>query len=361
MNILFVSAKSGWGGIMSWMIHSAEGLEKKGHNVWIVSNPKSRLNKVNYPHLKIIEKELGFNYSPITVYFLYRFIMKNKIDLVLSNIKKEVIVSGLASRLAGVPNVRRIGSAYDINSKIKKIQSLLVKHSIIPCEYIFKEASKREHWLIKKEFTVIYNGRDVKTFSSQEIDQIRNSWGVGKNDLVIGATVKLSKSKNISGLIESFASINEKYPNTKLVVTGFGEEQESLIDLVRKLKIVDNVVFNEFSFGPQLMASCYDIAVLNSLIEGFPNSLVEYMSVGTPSISTNVGGVSELVQNNVNGLLINSGDNNDLIEKLSILIEDKELRIKIGENGKETIKKGFNFSQMIDNIEKLFLTMIQNV
>ena len=52
MNILFVSSKTGWGGVMSWMIQSSEGLQMKDHNVWIVSHPRSKLNNLNYPHLK---------------------------------------------------------------------------------------------------------------------------------------------------------------------------------------------------------------------------------------------------------------------------------------------------------------------
>ncbi|MBI9072004.1 MAG: glycosyltransferase family 4 protein [Melioribacteraceae bacterium] len=360
MNILYVSAKTGWGGIMSWMVQTAEGLGSRDHNVWIVSNPKSKLNKTNYPSLNIIENPLGANYNPWTIYKLVKFIKQNSVDLVVSNIRKEVIVAGYAARIAGIKCVRRVGLHVDLNDRTKKLHEKFIDHSIIPAEYLFTKAAATESWLERNDFSVVYNGRDTKEFTHEQRNKIRESWGVKENEIVIGITVKLSPMKNVEGLINAFNSVCAKYGNVRLVITGSGGEKEKLQTLADKLSLNSSVVFNDFTHEPQLTASCYDIAVLNSHDEGFPNSLVEYMSVGAASISTNVGGVSEILVDGENGLLIDADNSKQLEQKIVHLIENPELRKQLGLNAKKTVKENFSKEKMIDDLEVLFKRLINN-
>lgn len=361
MNILFVSSKTGWGGIMSWMIQSSEGLQEMGHKVWIISNPKSRLVKKNYPNLNIIEKAFGPDYNPIFILWLITFIKQNSIDLIISNIRKEMIVSGYAARITGIVHLRSIGSHEDLNPRVKYIHEKLITHSIIPCKYVVDKAAKTEEWIDENKFTVIYNGRNLIAPSINEINKIRKSWSISKNELVIGITVKLSPIKNVAGLIDAFHILTKTYDNLKLVVTGFGEEEEKLKNMGSNLKLDKKIIFNGFTKNPQLIASCYDIAVLNSLSEGFPNSIVEYMSVGTATVSTNVGGIDEIIQDNVNGIFALTNNPIDLADKISLLISDSNLRERIGKNAKKTVKESFSKNKMITDLDKLFRFIIKHV
>ena len=111
MNILYVSSKKGWGGVVSWMHRTALGLEARGHKVWIVSHPDSRFTVSAPPGVRIIPKRLGMDYNPVMILFMARLIKKSHIDLVVTNIQKEITVGGCAARLTGIPSIRRIGNA----------------------------------------------------------------------------------------------------------------------------------------------------------------------------------------------------------------------------------------------------------
>ncbi len=361
MNILFVSSKVGWGGIMTFMIQSSEGLEQRNHKVWIISNPKSRLTKKNYPNLNIIEKSLGPDYNPVFIFWLIKFIKRNSIDIIVSNIRKEVIVSGYAAKLSGIKHIRSIGSHEDLNQRVKKYHKKLIHHSIIPCNYVFKKAAETEDWLDEKDFTVIYAGRNTVDFSFEEINEVRKSWGISDDEIVIGITAKLSPIKNIAGIIKAFKMLNEEHKNLKLVITGFGEEKENLKNLTFELNLTSKIIFNNFTNNPQLIASCYDIAILNSFSEGFPNSIVEYMSVGTPTISSDVGGINEIIENNLNGILVKSDDENKLAEKISSLILDNNLRKEFSKNSLKTIEENFSKDKMITDLENLFYKVVKHV
>ena len=357
MNILYISSKKRWGGVVSWMQKTSLGLEKKGHQVWIISHPDSRLTKSHPQGIKIIPKKFGMDYNPAMILFLYRFIKKNKIDLVVTNIEKEIIVGGIVARICKIPNICRIGLTNDLNNrlKVKLHRKLLVDGNIVPCDDIKNNLSKKYKWLNSKKFVTIYNGRNTKEYSTNDIVQQRKQWRVSEQDMIIGTTSQLTKIKRIDNIIEVFKKISGEYKKCYLIITGEGPERENLQDMTKKLNISGRVIFAGFSSEPMKSAAAYDIAILNSKVERFPNNLVEYLAVGTPVVSTAINGVIEIIEDGKNGLLISPEDNKQLLENILLLIESSDLRKRLSRNALASIKKGFTEDKMINKLERLFL------
>lgn len=365
MNILYISSKKRWGGVSSWMHQTALGLERKGHNVWILAHPNGRFIKSASRGLRLLPKKLGMDYNPVMIYFLMRFIRKNYIDLVVTNIEKEVIAGGIAARICGIPNIRRVGREDDFSERfrVKWHHRLLVDHCIVPCNLVRENAMKRAKWLNGSKLTTIYNGRNCKRFSADEIEERRKKWGLSDKDFIIGATSQLArvyKIKGIESLIHIFPRILKKYPNCCLVITGEGKEKENLENMARELNLSEHIIFGGFTRNPMWAAAAYDIAVSNSQFEGFPNTIVEYFAVGKPVVATDVGGVAEMAKNEENALLIPCGDDAQLYDRIALLIEGPELREKLGQNAMNTIKNGFSEEIMLENLEALFRNSIRN-
>jgi len=361
MNILYISSKKRWGGVSSWMHRTALGLERKGHSVWILAHPNGRFIKSASRGLKLLPKKMGMDYNPVMIYFLVRFIKKNRIDLVVTNIEKEVIAGGIAARICGIPNIRRVGREDDFSErfKVKWHHRLLVDQCISPCDLVRENAMKRARWLNGSQFTTIYNGRNCQSFSADEIKDRRNKWGLSDKDFIIGTTSQLSEIKGIESLIHVFHRIFKKYPNCYLVITGEGKEKENLEKIAREYNISEHIIFGGFTQNPMQAAAVYDIAVCNSQFEGFPNTVVEYFAVGKPVVTTDVGGVAEMAKDGENALLIPCGDVAQLYDKIALLIEDRELRETLGKNAMNTIKNGFSEEIMLENLEVLFRDSIR--
>lgn len=361
MHILYISSKKRWGGVASWMVRTARELVKRGHTVWILSHPESKINEEFPDDLNLISYKLGFEYNPLSIAFLIKVIKQKKIQLIVTNLEKEVGIGGIAAWIAGVPNIRRVGREDDFNDSIKNRwnHQTLVFASIVPCDAIKNGAKSRASWLDTTHFKTIYNGRNAVNYSTTDILALRKQWGIKEHQQIIGITVQLLKVKQVDILINSFAALHNKYKNIKLVICGIGKEEQNLKNLVSDLGIEKEVVFAGYIKQPMLAAAAYDIAVLNSRLEGFPNTIVEYFAAGKPVISTNVGGVSEIIQDGENGFLVDPGDQNSLIDKLEMLITDKELRIKFSMNSIQTLKEKFTEVKMIDEVEDFFYNQIE--
>ena len=97
-----------------------------------------------------------------------------------------------------------------------------------------------------------------------------------------------------------------------------------------------------------------DIVVLSSLNEGTPVTLIEAQAAGRPLISTDVGGVKDIIKNNVTGLLAKSKNAIDFSEKLKIMIENDELRNSMGDKGYKNVFEEFSYKRLVADMESLY-------
>jgi glycosyltransferase involved in cell wall biosynthesis len=339
------------------MCRTAVGLGKRGHAVWVLSHPASRLTRNRPPGVNLIPKRLGMDYNPLMIVYLIGFIRRHGMDLIVTNIKKEVVIGGVAARAAGIPNVRRIGSHEDLNDRARWRQIHLVDHSIVPCDYILNEAAGRLPWMDKRRYTTIYNGVNPVRSDPEGISRIRSGWGIPAGAVVIGCTCALSEVKGLDRLIQVFAGLASVYRDVFLVLSGEGPEEAHLKGLARSAGLEGRVIFAGFTDRPEETAAAYDIGVLNSLREGFPNAVLEYMAAGIPVVGTRVGGIPEIVAPGRNGFLIKAGDSAGLDDSLRLLLDSPRLRVEIGGRARATVRERFTEDIMVDRVEALFKTL----
>ncbi len=340
--------------MVSWMHRTALGLEARGHRVWIVSHPGSRFTASAPAGVRIIPLKIGMDYNPFMILHLVRFIRRNRIDLVVTNIQKEITVGGSAAKLTGIPSIRRIGSGNDINPRFRWRQQHLVDHTIAPSKSVMEEARKRVGRLDPSRYTVIYNGRNPASYSREEIARQRRLWGLSERDFIIGCTTRLAEVKGLDRLIGVFKAMIDSQVDAYLVLTGEGPERPGLEAAASRFGIRERVVFAGFSDEPARVAAAYDVGILNSSQEGFPNSLVEYLAAGTPVVSTDVGGVGEILTHDRNGLLVEAGDDRQLLQAVLRLARDRDLRLRLAGAGLKTIEEGFSEDIMVDSLERFF-------
>lgn len=363
LNLLYISSKKKWGGVSSWMEKTALGLRKRGHRVFIVAHPNGRFMESAHKDLNLLPHRLGMDYNPLSILYLLYQIKTQKIDAVVTNIEKEVAIGGIAARLARIPNIRRVGNEKDFNRrwKVKWHHRFLVNHCIVPCNLIRDNAVKRAPWLNPKQFVTIYNGRNRRNFSDEQIRFQRRKWGISADSCIIGSTSRLSSGKGIEGLIRVFSRIARHHPHTRLVITGEGQLKKNLSDQARSLGVKDKVIFAGFSSDPMKTAAAYDIAVCNSIFEGFPNTVVEYFAAGRPVVTTDAGGVAEMARHEYNSLLIPcDNDDEKLFFSLLRLIESPNLRFCLGENAVKTIANGFSEEIMLDRLEQFYKSCLSS-
>lgn len=207
---------------------------------------------------------------------------------------------------------------------------------------------------------VIHNGIDLEKFnpSSNERKNVRKELKIADDAMVICLIGRITQQKDPLGLIKAFKNIVESNPKAVLLIVGDGEIKEAAMQLALELKIEKSVVFENFRNDiPDVLYSS-DIYCLPSLWEGFPIGLLEAMAMGKPVIATKVDGSVEIIEDGKNGFIIEPQNKHALIEALNKLINNKELRIQLGEAARQTIINEFDVCKMTKKIEDVYTSVL---
>lgn len=160
---------------------------------------------------------------------------------------------------------------------------------------------------------------------------------------------RLNKQKNLGLLIRAFARLAVEYPSYTLEIYGRGEEENTMKQLVQNLKLENRVHF--MGFSNHLYEDIMDCAmyVCSSDYEGISNSLLEALGLGIPTISTDcpVGGSRLLIENNVNGVLIDVGDENALYQQMKRLIDNPQFAYELSRNAVK-VREKYNVQQIAE-------------
>lgn len=183
---------------------------------------------------------------------------------------------------------------------------------------------------------VIPNGMVAPELNSREA--IRERVGIAQNDLCIGFVGRLVPQKAPERMLNSFALIADKYPDTKLVMLGDGALQSELHQLAEQLNINHQIKWLVGENGAEFMPAL-DLFVMPSLYEAFPYVLLEAANAGLPIIATPVGGTDEVLADQVNGFVVEHDKPAVLANAFEKLINDPQLRVRMGEASKNMGQK----------------------
>ncbi len=211
----------------------------------------------------------------------------------------------------------------------------------------------------KKKIDVIYNGIDVSEFKPAKnnkcSDLLKARLNINHDSGVIGTVGRLEPVKNYSMLIRSFKRLKSMVSKQlHLVFVGDGAQREKLESLSRELGIERSVSFLGVRDDVTELLDIFDIFVLTSLTEGISVSLLEAQSKGIPSVVTDVGGNSCVIDDGVNGFLCHVNDISSMAECLGKLVDDDKLRIRMGQLARQRIKYKFSIRPMVEQYEKLY-------
>lgn len=204
--------------------------------------------------------------------------------------------------------------------------------------------------LIKEEkLILIKNGIDFKKFESIEKGFLREKFNI-KNEIIITTACRLHYQKDVETLIRSI-NLLRNYPLIFFIV-GDGPERKKLEILTKNFGLENKVKFLGFQKEVEKILADSDIFVLSTKWEGLPLVILEALALKKPVIGSAVGGVKELIKDNLNGFLFQLGSEKELAQKIRILIGDENLRKKFGENGFNPIKENYNLQEMINGYSK---------
>lgn len=192
------------------------------------------------------------------------------------------------------------------------------------------------------------------TVPEEDGRKLRASLGVPSGALVVGIVANLRPVKDIGTLVRAIAGIAGRWPALHLVVIGTGARRQDLVALAAESGIADRVHFPGYLANDPNLHQLFDVSVLCSVREGFPNTLVEAMAAGRPIVATSVGGIPDAVRDGDNGLLVPPSDPRALGAALERLLGDPALRARLGSAGRERAEREFRTAHVIPRLERVY-------
>ncbi len=297
---------------------------------------------------------------------LLTLLKREKFDIIHTHMSKAALLGAIAARLTRTPvsintahNLGFIALPNPIAKALFWVYDRLLfalgTDAVIVVSDFVKQKTLAAHLVSPQKLHAIHNG--IRTGAIQH----RNlaDPGTGKTGMTILCVARLVWFKGLHTLIAAMPAIVHAHPDCRLLIAGDGELEQDLREQAERLGVKAQVQFLGLRDDvPQLLAQAA-IFVLPSVSEGLPISILEAMETGLPVVATSVGGIPELVKNDVTGLLVPPQNPDKLASAICRLLADGALRERMGIAAKLRAIREFSASAMQRRTAALYREMLE--
>lgn len=248
----------------------------------------------------------------------------------------------------------------------------LEKKSAYKSDLLIAVDTRLKDWIIEEfgedtaeKVIVMLNGVDLNLFKPIKTSDVRSAFGLSLEDFIIFHAKAFVAKNGQKYLINAMPEVIQKIPNAKLILAGDGPMKDELVALVKKLKVVEHVVFvgnlpnNSI---PNYIGASDIICIPSTHVEGLEEAssifLVEAMAMGKPCIATNIGGLAESINSEENGILVPDKNSNAIANAIIELYNNPELAYKIGKNGRIYVEKERTWNTITKKMIELYSTLL---
>jgi len=311
--------------------------------------------EVNFPSLR----GWGLLGAGWTVWWLWRFARREKIDLLHANGSRCMFYAGLVGKLTGIPVVWHLRIAAEDGAWDAFLGRMAA------CVVAISDAVRQR--LIgrveEERIRVIYNGEDIERFAAADGEEIDRELR-GEAEFLIGMVARLTAEKDHETFLRAAVEIVGVRPNVRFLIIGEdpdpeGRRRQNLEELAEELGVREKVVFTgQREDMPELMAGL-DLLVHCAHQEGFGRVLVEGMATGTPVVATDEGGIPEVVQGDVTGLLVPPGHPEAVARAVLALLGDSQYLEEMGAAGQQRARALFSLEGHVEKMENLYRDLLE--
>ncbi|MBP5470744.1 MAG: glycosyltransferase [Candidatus Riflebacteria bacterium] len=353
MKILFVINALTVGGAQTLLIDLAKYCKQSNNDV-IVATFRDGILSNKLIENGITVEILGESFFDLIAFYRLIKIYKDfKPDIVHSHLFRATTWARL-SKVISKSNAKLVttihGSETDLYHKVEKNLQPLSDFMLFPSQYLAKWYSESIRKLDSDSYKVIYPGttiKEPKPYPKQD-------------KIIIGTLSRLHQIKGIDTLLRAAKILKDKNLNFEINIGGGGKGKEKLLELAKELKIEQSYKFVDDIPNKANYLENLSIFAAPSRKEAFGINICEAMERSLPIISTNVGGIPEVVEDGISGLLCEPDNPESLAKNLEKLVNNYEARKTMGEKGRIRVEKLFNRANTMKEHQELYNNLTNN-
>jgi glycosyltransferase involved in cell wall biosynthesis len=371
--LLLVITKSNFGGAQRYIYELAVGLTERGYIVAVAAGGNGSLCNllkeagITTYHIEGAKRDLSFKGELTTLQSLNAILKSFKPDIVHLNSSKMGVLGSLVARFNRVPRIIFTVHGWPFMEDRplpwrimawigSYLTALLVDRVIL----VSKHDQRHTH-MPGAEAKCVVVPTGIETFTPLPRAEARAGLlnpEVVKNHehtVWVGTIGELHANKNHRATIDAVAEFNSTHTNKLiLVIIGEGELRAELTEQIELCGLREYVYLVGYKEGARQYLSAFDIYVMSSLKEGLPYGLLEAGILGLPCITSQVGGMPEVVMNLQTGLLTDPHNHTTLSTALGYMIEQSSDRVRLAENVQEHVRKNFSLTAMIEHTNDVY-------
>jgi len=357
MNLLLLTTHLNKGGLSRYVLNLAKGLTQRNHRVVVASGPGEWSREVEaagaiFKEIPIRTKSIC---SPKVITCFSRLsslIKEYNIEIIHANTRVTQCLAYLLHKGHNIPYVSAFHGFYQ-----PKLSRRLFKFAGMRSIAVSK--SVKEHLITDLQIPaeaihVVYNGID--SFDSEVKASLRQSWGFGENDFLVGMLGRISAEKGHELALEAMMRLFGQFGHLYFLISGKGKVEEKLKSRVASENLSRRVRFLDCPAGQFL--DSIDVLLAPSEKEGFGFSVIEAFAKKVAVIGYNTGGIAEIIEHMHNGILFNQYNSLVLADAIEELMLKDELRNKLISQAKED-SYNFTIERMASETDRVYLECLQ--
>lgn len=329
LKVLHIDTERGWRGGERQTLWLATELARRGHTSWIAARPgeplAERAQRINLP---VVPCSPAFEGDPRVALKLRPLIRREGIDLVHAHTAHALTLGALATLGTDVPLV----AARRVDFHLRRNAGTRWKYSRADAVIAVSSAVARilvTDGIDRERIVVVPDGTDVHREIRPAARDVLRVLGVPVNAPVAVQVAQLVPHKDPFNFVRAIAAARERVPALHGLLVGEGPLRSDVEALVRELRIGDRVHLAGYRQDADSLLAAADVVVLSSREEGMGSVLLDALLAGRPIAATRAGGIPDVVEDGVSGLLAPVGDPQALGANIATLIEDQALAARV--------------------------------
>ena len=348
-------------------------LAQRGHEIhFITSSVPFRLNKI-YPNIFFHEVQVSqysvFQFAPYDIALASKMadvIKSEKLDILHVHYAiPHAVCAALAREMSG-ENIKIVTTLHGTDITIlgedlalsTAIQYGIERSDVVTAVSDSLKLETYEKVETTKPIQTIYNFVDEDIFNVRDAGNLKEQFGIQEGERVLIHVSNFRKIKRIPDVIDAFMKVREVMP-AKLLLVGDGPERRHVSEYVKKTAYKSDVLFLGKQENIQELFNISDLKLLLSEKESFGLVLLEAMACGVPGIGTNIGGIPEVIENGVNGYIVELGDTDAIARHALEILQDDETLKRYRQGALNTVQRKFKSDSIIEQYESLYFSLLE--